>query len=142
MAATASLVMFLVIIVRVNLAERIHRRLLDERARMIDTARRQAFTDLLTGLPNRASLTEWLVTTLATDPAPVALLLADLDDFRAVNDSLGHPTGDVILRIMGRRVGGAVGGGGFVARVGGTRSRSPYPDRRRSRRSRRWPNAS
>jgi diguanylate cyclase (GGDEF)-like protein len=118
-AATASLTMFLVIIVRVNIAEPTHRRLLHERASLVDTARRQALTDPLTGLPSRAGFTDWLVTTLAADPAPLALLLVDLDDFKAVNDSLGDPTGDDILRIMGRRVVATIGDGGFVARHGG-----------------------
>ena len=49
----------------------------------------------------------------------MALLLIDLDHFKEINDSFGHPTGDALLRQIGPRIGGAVRPGDVVARLGG-----------------------
>ncbi len=90
--------------------------------------RRVAFAathDPLTGLANRTRLHELLAEALpegsrrtAADP-DVALLFIDLDDFKVVNDSLGHETGDQLLRVAGRRLANAVRPGDQVARFGG-----------------------
>ena len=82
----------------------------------------QAYHDSLTGLANRALFRERLV--LALDAcrhhgAPVALLFADLDDFKLINDSFGHAMGDRLLRAIGDRLVAAVGPGALVARLGG-----------------------
>ncbi len=79
-----------------------------------------ALHDSLTGLANRVLLREHLATTLAR---PVvgrqqALFCLDLDQFKAVNDTLGHPTGDALLCEIARRL-SAFANGGFVARLGG-----------------------
>jgi len=73
--------------------------------------RRQAVTDELTGLVNRRGFTaqaEALVRSeaagSATPTGPVALLLLDLDQFKEVNDSLGHHAGDLLLSAIGQRL--------------------------------------
>jgi diguanylate cyclase (GGDEF)-like protein len=82
----------------------------------------QAYHDPLTGLANRALFRERLV--LALDAyrhraVPVALLFADLDDFKLINDSFGHAMGDRLLRAIGDRLATAAGPGALVARLGG-----------------------
>jgi diguanylate cyclase (GGDEF)-like protein len=71
--------------------------------------------DGLTGLPNRAYLEQRIAD--AGGNAVVALI--DLDDFKRVNDSLGHGTGDELLTIVGRRLRNVVRAGDVVARLGG-----------------------
>jgi diguanylate cyclase (GGDEF)-like protein len=82
----------------------------------------QAYHDPLTGLANRALFRERLV--LALDAyrhrgVPVALLFADLDDFKLINDSFGHAMGDRLLRAIGDRLVAAAGPDALVARLGG-----------------------
>ncbi len=77
-----------------------------------------AFTDSLTGLPNRALLEQRIADVLeAQAPAIVAFL--DLDDFKQVNDSLGHAAGDRLLQICGERLRHALRASDTVARLGG-----------------------
>jgi diguanylate cyclase (GGDEF)-like protein len=79
-----------------------------------------ALHDALTGLPNRRCFLERLDGLLATERAAnVAVLLLDLDDFKFVNDSLGHETGDEMLCALAGRLGRAVRAGDLVARLGG-----------------------
>jgi len=81
-----------------------------------------AFHDPLTGLGNRALFRQELDETIqeATGPrAPFALVVLDLDDFKVVNDSLGHATGDALLVAAADRLRGVVGDQGTVARLGG-----------------------
>ena len=72
-----------------------------ENARLHRIVERQALVDGLTGLANRRQADEALASELARIDrlgGPVGLILADLDDFKAVNDRHGHPTGDIVLR--------------------------------------------
>jgi diguanylate cyclase (GGDEF)-like protein/PAS domain S-box-containing protein len=81
-----------------------------------------AYHDALTGLPNRTQLEEQLRTDLVRARragAAVALLYFDLDNFKLVNDSLGHAAGDEVLRETARRVSELVRGGDVLARQGG-----------------------
>lgn len=78
--------------------------------------RRLASTDALTGLPNRNLLTERLRECRSETHS---LLFLDLDDFKTINDSLGHRAGDRVLVELGRRIGEAVREDDFVARIGG-----------------------
>ena len=83
---------------------------------------RQALHDPLTGLANRTQLLERARPALASVTGalpPVALLMVDLDDFKAVNDTHGHLAGDELLRLVGARLAGAVRPGDVVARFGG-----------------------
>lgn len=78
--------------------------------------------DALTGLQNRASLHERLQEMLARAKrtgAAVAIICLDLDRFKAVNDTLGHPVGDALLRKVSERLVSSVREGDVVARLGG-----------------------
>lgn len=103
------------------------------------TARRQAqqqietlaFRDVLTGLPNRRMFMDRLVQ-VAADASRRgqfgALLFIDLDDFKVLNDSLGHDQGDHLLRELARRLESAVQAGDTVARLGGDEFVALIPD--------------
>ncbi len=78
----------------------------------------QAHHDGLTGLANRSRFTEELSAALSAQDRP-ALLYLDLDDFKVVNDSLGHGAGDHVLAEVGRRVEALVRPSDVVARLGG-----------------------
>ncbi len=83
---------------------------------------RQARVDALTGLPNRLSLQLELARVLdeaARSHARVAVLVADLDGFKEVNDTRGHAGGDALLAQAGERLRACAGEAAFVARVGG-----------------------
>ena len=81
-----------------------------------------AFHDGLTGLANRAQLEEHLALTLASArrrDESAAVLYIDLDDFKAVNDSLDHTAGDEVLRQVALRLSGSIRAGDLLARQGG-----------------------
>ncbi len=93
-----------------------------DRVRAESELRKLAFFDALTGLPNRAQLETRLraaVTRARRRDRAVALLLVDLDNFKLVNDSLGHGAGDRLLRRVAGRLRGAEGENGLLARTGG-----------------------
>jgi diguanylate cyclase (GGDEF)-like protein/PAS domain S-box-containing protein len=81
-----------------------------------------AYHDPLTGLPNRALLAEQLERLLAQarwSGRGLAVLFLDLDDFKGVNDSLGHPVGDRLLQEVAQRLRDCLREDDAVARVGG-----------------------
>ena len=83
---------------------------------------RLAYEDGLTALPNRAMFNEQLeqaVRTARRAAQPLAVLLFDMDRFKAINDTLGHPVGDQALREVGMRVRHALRDSDIVARLGG-----------------------
>jgi diguanylate cyclase (GGDEF)-like protein/PAS domain S-box-containing protein len=92
-----------------------------DRKSLEDELRRQALTDPLTGLLNRAAFNERLVAATASiDPgAPPAVLFVDIDDFKDVNDSLGHAAGDDLLVTVAARLSADVRADDVVARLGG-----------------------
>ena len=92
-----------------------------QRATLLDQARMQAFRDELTGLANRRHLGLLLRETLqrVTATETAGLLFLDLDDFKHVNDSLGHGAGDLLLQRVARRLQGCVRSDDVVARLGG-----------------------
>ena len=93
-----------------------------ERAAADRELRRLALADRLTGLANRAALEQHLAGALAgsgrLDDA-VAVLLLDLDDFKFVNDTLGHPMGDQLLREIADRLRQVVREDDLLGRLGG-----------------------
>jgi diguanylate cyclase (GGDEF)-like protein/PAS domain S-box-containing protein len=87
-----------------------------------DELRHQAFHDALTGLPNRALFADRLEHALSRtrrSQLRLAVLFIDLDDFKTVNDSLGHGEGDRLLMAVGDRLQGALRAGDTIARMGG-----------------------
>ena len=91
-------------------------------AERTDQLRHQAMHDTLTGLPNRALILDRLGQMLAQSRrrrVPVAVLFIDLDDFKDINDTMGHRAGDELLVAVGARLGTAVREGDTVGRLGG-----------------------
>jgi diguanylate cyclase (GGDEF)-like protein/PAS domain S-box-containing protein len=87
-----------------------------------DTIWKQANFDTLTGLPNRRSFHDRLrmeIKKAARDQLPMALLFIDLDGFKAVNDTLGHDFGDILLKQVAERLLQSVRNTDTVARLGG-----------------------
>jgi diguanylate cyclase (GGDEF)-like protein len=84
--------------------------------------RRMAMQDPLTGLPNRTHLVERIDAALGrarVNGSLVALLMVDLDQFKVINDSLGHQTGDSLLIAVPPRLRAAIGAHDCIARLGG-----------------------
>lgn len=79
----------------------------------------QAFHDPLTELPNRALFQLEVQRALAARPAETAVMFIDVDDFKTVNDSLGHAVGDELLRGVARRLRECLRQDDLVARLGG-----------------------
>jgi diguanylate cyclase (GGDEF)-like protein len=93
-----------------------------ENARLHRTVQRQALVDGLTGLANRRlceAALEKEISRADRFSEPVALVLADLDDFKAVNDRYGHPAGDDVLREFARTLKDCVREIDLAARWGG-----------------------
>src|SRR5918997_717566 len=95
-------------------------------ARSLDHVNRQnrqrAFYDSLTGLPNRALFLDLLTQALnrfKSDHIPRAVIFMDLDQFKVINDSLGHRAGDELLIIAARRLQNCLRPGDTAARLGG-----------------------
>ena len=89
---------------------------------MADQITHSAEHDFLTGLPNRMLLNDRVNQTIALAPRHhkrVAVLFLDLDGFKHINDSLGHPTGDKLLQSIAKRLVECVRGSDTVSRQGG-----------------------
>lgn len=108
-----------------------HGRLVEIEGMIIDITERKAAeekiahlarTDALTGLANRATFIERIRSAFAATQRganPFAILYIDLDHFKTINDTLGHATGDELLREVADRLRGAVRDNDLVARLGG-----------------------
>lgn len=94
-----------------------------ENARLVDQLRQQALHDSLTGLPNRAlfrdRLAHALQRSVRSSDARCAVLFLDLDDFKDVNDGLGHAVGDALLRVVADRLRSTIREADTAARLGG-----------------------
>ena len=95
--------------------------------RSLHEVRQQAVTDHLTGLPNRRALAAEM-DRLVRDERRAALILLDLDGFKAVNDGLGHRAGDELLRRLGERLRPALRPGDLLFRLGGDEFAVLLPD--------------
>ena len=78
-----------------------------------------AYTDPVTGLPNRTRFRRLVQEAVSSGRRPIALLLLDLDRFKEVNDTLGHDRGDNLLQQVGQRLSNALFTPDIVARLGG-----------------------
>jgi len=95
---------------------------LAERQRLEQRLRTLAEHDSLTGLMNRAALTEALRRSMALAARQqwsVAVVFVDLDNFKAINDTLGHAAGDEVLRQIAQRLGGCLRESDLLGRLGG-----------------------
>ena len=93
-----------------------------DNASLVEQLRHEAFHDALTSLPNQLLFEETVSLALAERRQPerkLAVFVLDLDRFKRVNDSLGHPAGNELLREVARRLTGAVRTGDTVARMSG-----------------------
>jgi diguanylate cyclase (GGDEF)-like protein len=88
-------------------------------ARAVHDAERRAVVDPLTALRNRRELERALTAYGPRSPHPAALIYVDLDHFKRLNDTLGHPAGDAALQHVARLLETAVRDGDLVARIGG-----------------------
>ncbi len=91
---------------------------LAELARLRDELRHQAYHDPLTGLANRILFSDAVEERLGRGESPVVLFL-DLDDFKMVNDSQGHATGDRLLTSVADRIAEVISDADLAARLGG-----------------------
>ncbi|WP_411340700.1 EAL domain-containing protein [Sphingopyxis sp. J-6] len=99
--------------------------------RSAEDASRLALYDSLTGLANRFNISKTLETTLsafATQQRSCAIMLLDLDRFKQVNDTLGHPAGDALLKQVAERLLKIVGDKEMVSRLGGDEFQIILPD--------------
>jgi diguanylate cyclase (GGDEF)-like protein len=103
---------------------------LHERGSLVKLLERQALYDPLTALPNRVLFAQRLDSAFTSRSAggTLAVLLLDLDDFKAVNDSYGHETGDALLVVVAERLRSSVREGDTVARLGGDEFVIALPD--------------
>jgi diguanylate cyclase (GGDEF)-like protein len=118
-AMTAALL--LVFVIAILLLKRMRKSALQLGAANIQ-AHHLAFHDTLTGLPNRALFDDRLARELGRarrENDTLALLIIDVDHFKRVNDSLGHPAGDELLSAIGSLLMRLVGPDDIVARIGG-----------------------
>jgi diguanylate cyclase (GGDEF)-like protein len=93
-----------------------------DNAVLVEQLKHEAFHDALTGLPNQLLFEETVSLALAERRRPerkLAVFVLDVDRFKRVNDSLGHPAGNELLREVARRLSAAVRGGDTVARMSG-----------------------
>ena len=107
-----------------------------EQRRLEHELTRWAFHDTLTGLPNRRFFDDRVAQVVATERGITGAIVIDLDNFKLVNDGLGHEQGDTALRATADRLRETVGGDGFTA-TRRRRVRRPTPES--ARRGRREP---
>jgi len=112
-------ILFLLVIARLGGLVNQLRTSLTERHSLERELERRALHDPLTGLPNRALFYDRLTQALARRDDRVAVLFMDLDDFKTVNDTMGHQAGDALLCVVAEAVKSALRPADTVARLGG-----------------------
>jgi diguanylate cyclase (GGDEF)-like protein len=121
-AVICSIILFLLVVARMNLSLEQIQAANAEREAAQDQLAHQAAHDPLTGLANRAQVMRLISGALSRGQrsgALIGLLFIDLDGFKQVNDTLGHPAGDEVLLAVAERMQRAVRAGDVVARLGG-----------------------
>lgn len=102
-----------------------------ENARLVSELRDLAHKDALTGLPNRRSFTETLASSFIQASRygrPLSVALADIDDFKRINDRFSHAVGDEVLRVVAGILMSAIREGDVVARIGGEEFAFIFPE--------------
>jgi diguanylate cyclase (GGDEF)-like protein len=116
--AILAIIMFALLTAAVVGAALAHRRTLE----LSGELERLATTDALTGLPNRRQLMTAMETEVrraGRTGRPLSLALLDVDRFKAINDTHGHPVGDEVLRVVAEELRGVTRGGDLLGRFGG-----------------------
>ena len=93
-----------------------------ERFQREERIKYQAYHDALTGLPNRSLLHDRLSMALThahRSGKMIAIMMLDLDRFKRINDTLGHPVGDILLQVVAKRLANTIRSGDTVSRLGG-----------------------
>ena len=114
-----SVALVVLVLTRQFLAMADNHRLLTALAEAGGQLEHQAMHDALTGLPNRMLFAKRLDQALLTSSSNVSVLFCDLDNFKPVNDELGHAAGDLLLKLVADRLLDCVRAGDTVARLGG-----------------------
>ena len=100
-------------------------------AALLAQLEQEAMTDPLTALPNRRAYDAELTRVTARsrrNRSPISVGVADIDHFKHVNDTYGHPVGDLVLCEVGKAIERAARGTDFVARTGGEEFGMLFPD--------------
>ncbi|MFC2947371.1 putative bifunctional diguanylate cyclase/phosphodiesterase [Virgibacillus sediminis] len=84
-----------------------------------DHIKAMAYTDPLTGLPNRHQLNRWMAGHTAGEEHPYTVLFVDLDRFKSINDNFGHSLGDLLLQEVANRLNDCLDTEDFLTRQGG-----------------------
>jgi len=95
---------------------------ISERKNMEDTIRHQSLHDTLTGLPNRRAFEDRFalsITKAKRNKEVLGTIFLDLDNFKHVNDTLGHDTGDILLQEVASRLSSGLRKGDTICRIGG-----------------------
>ena len=122
LVSLAVLIMTLLVALMLETLVRSRKRALDLVQDRTADLRHLALHDSLTGLPNRSLIldrTEQMLARSRRNGSLTAALFVDLDDFKDINDSLGHEAGDAVLRIVGERLAGTIRQADTVGRLGG-----------------------
>jgi diguanylate cyclase (GGDEF)-like protein len=119
--AVATAVLSLLVLVRLAGLVGALVRDVERRRTLEDQLTYQAFHDPLTGISNRRRFVDSVVDAVASrrEPGRITVMFVDLDDFKMVNDSLGHAAGDELLRVVADRIRASVRATDLVGRLGG-----------------------
>ncbi|MDQ3079163.1 MAG: EAL domain-containing protein [Pseudomonadota bacterium] len=130
LGAALSLALVALLILRILIVHNAHfievirsRTLLSREQALTESARQEAIltatTDFLTGLPNRRAFIAALAATTERSTGTFAVAILDLNNFKVINDTLGHLGGDQVLQIVATRLAELIGTNAITARLGG-----------------------